>query len=430
MDLFAKLPELGSFLAPPKPKAPALPADPGLPTDLLPPVVESWFHASATLAGVPPVMVTMPFLAGTGGVIGHRLGLELHPTWIEYPSLWIALVALTGTGKSPALAAARRPFDLLHDEWLASEHPTPLITTHAPWPQLQATLQSSTGHILLRDELIGLVRAIDRRSGEDRQRYLSLWSGDPLVFDGQPSVYHPVVSIIGGIQPLLLHRIRSPYQDGLLERFLLVLAGAPTVPWNPALPTTAPDLAPLLVVLRQLRTQSPFGRVAFDSTARDLWKGWYDAQITLTKPAPLILGGFYRKLPVHLARLTLVLHALWHPYEATQPVSRDTLDRAITLIEYLRIQLHRSLVLINEKHPHRSPATLLVDRIEEVLREHQSDHGWLGQAKLAAAVGRPASTILSAALGTLLDAGRIEQRDRPASGRGRPGTQYRLGSVE
>jgi hypothetical protein len=430
MDMPSKLPSLSSFFAP-KPKAPALPSDPGLPSDLLPPAIEAWLHDTATLAGVPPVMTTMPFLAGTGAVIGNRLGLHLQPGWTEYPTLWIALVALTGTGKTPALVAARQPFDLLHTELHAEWQETetdlpfaPLVTTQATWPQLQRLLPHTTGLLLHRDELVGLVQAIDRRAGEDRQRYLSLWSGDVLPDTDHRLIPHPVVSIVGGIQPLLLHRLRSKQQDGLLERFLLVLAGAKTAHWRSDLPPE-PDITPMLDILRTLRQHEWSPPVPFTAEAHDLWVTWYNAQIDLTKPAPLILGGFYRKLPVHLARLTLVLHALWHPHAPTQPIARDTLDRAITLVEYLRIQLHRSLVLVNQKHPLRSPADALTDRILASLATHHDAQGWAKRSDIAHHLGDPASSLVTTALIDLLHAGRIEHRTVQGH-RGRPADEFRL----
>lgn len=424
---------LASFLAlgrqPVEPRV-AMSEDPGLPTGLLPPHIEEWTATMASLTSVPTAMVTIPFLAATGGVIGNRLALQLHAGWTEYPTLWVALVALTGTRKTPALGVARLPFDLLHDELqttLASPKPSspavPLITPHATWVRLQQDIEPARGLILYRDELVGLLRAIDGRRGEDRQRYLSLWSADPLHQTGRPTIHHPVVAIVGGIQPHLLVRLRNRQPDGLLDRFIPILAGGGATPFNRDLPRSLPPVEPVLDTLRSLHRHHG-SVVTLSSAAEDLWRIWHDAQLKLTYPSPWVIGGFYRKYPSQLARLALVLHALWRPDDPGQPLDRDTMDRAITLMEYLRIHLHRSIFFINERHAVRGPADLLTGRIRETLASHHPH--WLDHYRLACHLGRPPSAMLNTALDMLASQGEIESRIRKPEGRGRPARQYRI----
>ncbi len=415
--------------AAPAPPPPVMPADPGLPSDLLPPNLESWIRDTATITGVPPVMIALPYLAGTGAVIGNRLGLQLKLGWTEYPSLWIALVTLTGGGKTPALLAARQPFNVLHQELLAASRAsgdpdTPLIITRGTWHQLQHILPHANGLLLHRDELLGLLRSIDRGTGETRQHYLSLWSGDVVDEATHDIIDQPVVSIVGGIQPLLLFNFRRKQHDGLMERFLPVVAGAPTTNWRHDTPDV-PDLAHALNPLRTLRHRSSRTIVPFSAPGAALWSTWYDAQCALTGGASLAMHGFHRKYPLHLARLILVFHALWNADDPALPVSRDTVDRAITLIEYLRVQMHRSLVLVNQKHPLRTPAESLIDRIAAVLTDHRAGDGWLQRSRIARKLGDPASALLTIALNDLLTAERIERREVQGP-RGRPAEEFRL----
>ena len=374
-------------------------------------------------------MTTLPFLAATGGVIGNRLGLQLHPGWTEYPSLWIALVALTGTGKTPALIATRRPFDLLHEELRTGGASSPLVIDHAAWPQLERALGVTNGLILHRDELVGLLHSINGRRSEDRQHYLSLWSADPIVRSPQATILHPVLSIIGGIQPLLLEKIRNRQPDGLMERFLIVVAGSRTTTWNHNLPASAPDIEPIMTMLRTLRGHQPGQVIALDTAATNLWATWYNAHISLYKPDPALLVplSFYRKYPIHLARLALVLHALWHPETPTTPLSATILDRAITLIEYLRIQHHRSLSFINQRHAVMNPGDAFVGRVLDTLAQAPTND-WTSRARLAYQLHNPPSALLTSALTTLLDAGLLEHRTVKTPGR--PATEYRLFNPE
>ena len=407
-----------------------MPADPGLPDCLLPPHIERWLGVAALQAGVPASMTTLPFLAATGAVIGNRLGLQLRPGWVEYPAIWMALVALTGTGKSPALNAMLPLFTQLHDESIAAWQdtgatgdPSPLITSQAGWQQIERILHHTNGLIIHRDELVGLLRAIDGRRGEDRQRYLSLWFGDPIITDDHPTIFNPVVSVIGGIQPLLIHRLRNRQPDGLFDRFLFVLAGGKLTTWNVDAPLDLPPTTPIVDTLRTLRHGQCSLTVSLAPDTARLWASWHDAQTALTREASLVVGGFYRKYPVHLARLAVILHALWHPDLPDQPLSFDTLDRAITLIEFLRIHLHRTLFFVNERHEVHTPADLLERRIADLLSTRHPQ--WVGHSRLAHDLGRPASAPLNAALQALATRSEMECRTHQPAGGGRPGRQYR-----
>jgi hypothetical protein len=413
------------------PKRPAIPSDPGLPGDLLPPEVESWLRDTSILAGVPPVMTTVPFLASTGGVIGHRLGLQIHPGWKEFPALWVALVALTGTGKTPALQAVSQPFYRLHDEIRAASEPATrsplpsLVVGNPNWPHLERALGVNNGLILHCDELVGLLNVIRRRSTDARQHYLSLWATDHIFRPQQSTIHHPVVSIIGGIQPLMVNRIRHRESDGLMERFLLVVASAKDDAWRTDLPAQ-PPIDPVLDRLRILRNRAGIDTVSFTPEAGHLWRSWYDAHTTLYAPDPtrLIPFGFYRKYPTHLARMALVLHALWHADDPTASLQRETLDRAITLIEYLRIQHHRSMAFINQRHAVMNPGDALTGRILEILARTPQPHVWVTRTRLAAQLNDRPSALVSSALDVLLRADLIESRTIKTAGR--PAVEYRL----
>ena len=226
-----------------------------------PPALAEWLEDTALQARVPVAFIAFPFLAFTGAVLGNQVSLQIGPGWTERPTLWVALVAPTGHGKTPAIAAARRPFTTLHsvgsdglaivdsilmeiaagrelpedqrppqeepppdwagDEDIDFEHLTegsPLFTASSRIDSLVSVLSSTCGLCLLRDELASLIHTIDRGRAEDHQTLLSLWSSEPL-YPSNPNLrplLNPVLAIVGGLQPRLFHRFRGTAQDGLL----------------------------------------------------------------------------------------------------------------------------------------------------------------------------------------------------------------------
>lgn len=81
---------------------------------------------------------------------------------------------------------------------------------------------------MVRDELSGFIAALNKyHAGDDRQQYLSLWSGTVIKADrkvgGTAFAYRPAAGIYAGIQPDVAnrHHNENGERDGMVERFLL-----------------------------------------------------------------------------------------------------------------------------------------------------------------------------------------------------------------
>jgi hypothetical protein len=140
--------------------------------------------------------------------------------------------------------------------------------------------------------------------------------------------------------------------------------------------------------------------------------------------AALIPGGFYRKMPSHLARIALILHALWNPHDPTVPLTGETMRHAIDLVEYFRVHLHRSIPLIGERHTLRSPFVSLGARIIRVLGGATEDDGWLTHSNLLVALGRPDTADFNNLMEGLVEKTVIETRTIGTAGRS--ATAYRI----
>lgn len=448
MELFDRL-----FQPPPTPK---LEPEPPFPLYTLPPAVRAYVTASAASVRVPPAMIAVPLLAFAGATIGNQLRIDIGNGWLERPVLWVALVALTGAGKSPAIRAARRPLDVIQAEafatwqermetWRATPEPRPtphpvfdrLFTTDPTISALIEDLHHSRGIAIVRDELIGLVRAMSRRGGDERQKYLSLWSSEPIALsrtgDTGAWIPHPVVGIVGGMQPMLVHKLRSTYQDGFVERFLPIFVAVPPRYWNESTTGSVapPDVAAMAALFRKLRrlrvaAGHPEGLlVRRTAGAGMIWGEWFNHNIDRSHDVKLPVRGFYHKLPGHVARLALILHALWQPDAPERPIDEETLGHAIALGEFFRTHIHRTIVMLGEFDPIPPPKPTLRHRILRTLAESTDSEGWVGRSEMQIAVGRPDMAEFDRIVDDLRREQVVEQRIFRGKPTGRPTVQFR-----
>ena len=237
------------------------------PVEILPKLLADFVHAAAKSRVVDPAMVVMPLLVALAGAIGGTRRVLIKPDWGEPCIIWGALVAPSGSGKTPAatpVLQAVRDRDataVLTNERLLSDHQDdlkqhevnrkkakeseplrekperpPLVRFHlqdVTPEQLMAVLADNPrGVLLVRDELSALFggfgRYSDGKGAAERGKYLSIWSAEHLSDDRKvaQSVYvrRPHVSIYGGIQPAMLFRSlgNDDLAAGLPARFLFV----------------------------------------------------------------------------------------------------------------------------------------------------------------------------------------------------------------
>jgi len=411
------------------------------PLEVFPPDVAAYLAASADSARVPAAMVAVPFLSFAGATIGNQLCVEIGNGWIEYPGLWVALIAITGAGKTPARAWARVPLDYLQEEaWAKWKRKRPLERLFANDTTIESLaddLGRNPGLVIIRDELYGLLNAMSQfQSGKSAatQPWLSLWSSEPLSIsrrhNGHIHVWSPVVSICGGIQPQLWSHFAKKQMDGALERFIPVVHGLPREYWNEAFAREAapPDIPAMIARFRQLRSIAPGGRtVTRTDEAGLVWATWFNANLDRSLAASVIHIGYYQKLPSQVARTALILHALWHPSAPETPISAGTMHHATRLGEFYRTHIHRSLALLGQPRIVPEPRPTLGERILRLLAEHADNDGWLTRSDLHAALGKPARAELQAVLDPLVDECFITRRKQHLPHAKRPVESYRLG---
>jgi len=415
---------------------------PDFPVSVLPDAIRRYVEEGATALNVPADMIALPLLGFAAAAIGNTIELVIKPTWIERPSLWIAVIGDPGSGKSPAVSYAQGPLDALqrraHERFQSDVAawedlaemgrkdktiPVPdrpvyehFYSTDVTTEKLAAILATSPGVAVVRDELTGWVKSHDAyRQAGDRQHFLTLWAGSPLKVDRKGSdtihVPRPCVPIIGGIQPDLLPDLaeEASRRDGFIERILMTWPVSKPMRWSdvPVDTGASADVHAIFARLRQGDTNQEPTRVLLSAESRQLFGRWYDENGAIVDSTAGLAQGFYAKFPGQLGRLALVLHVLRNAETPGRPLTVETMSDAITLIEYFRSHLVRILPRFDAIGSTKGAA--LGTRILRVLG--RADGEWVARRELRRGLGNsvPAEDIATV-LDLLEQEGTVETR--------------------
>ena len=247
------------------PRTPADPVDlwgwfdpPPLPRGLLPPVIEDFAFDRGRMMGGDAAGIAVGALAVCGAAIPDRIWLrpKKHDEgWHEAARLWVALVGLPSTMKSPIMSTVALPLraidaEMAHKNQRAMAEYNRLSKeekqTKEPPEQTRLAMQDTTieaaqeilkdspdGVLLYQDELSGWFGSMEKYSSargaaKDRAFWLQSWNGGLYAVNriGRGSLLIPnlSVSILGGIQPEIIRKFaEDSHDDGLLQRLIPIM---------------------------------------------------------------------------------------------------------------------------------------------------------------------------------------------------------------
>ena len=299
-----------------------------------------------------------------------RLLVSQRSGWFESARLWLAIVGGPGAGKSPGSKAALAPVFATHREgisaWSAANEgkdepaPMPVLYVNDATTEALADVlhDNERGVLYFCDELEGWIGQHDAYrnagGGKDRGEWLRLYDGAPhqvnRVRRGAFFVPNWGASLLSATTPAALRKLAPKLpDDGLLQRFLLVLAAPMVLPDAAMLrletrqPAEAWDAA-----LRRLHAM-PACTVRLSADAREAFEREQAELHALTQAyedSHAAFASHLAKRSAMLARLALVFHALEAP-AVTADVTGETMERAA---RFLRRQ---------ERHAHAIYGSLL-----------------------------------------------------------------------
>ena len=433
------------------------------PTEVLPPTLQTFVDTGAKSIGVDPAFLAVPLLSACASAIGNTRRALVKDGWAEPCVLWTAIVAPSGSAKSPALDLTLSFIrDVEHHkiQLILSKHKDE--TMHAkennlPVPDppvlprhiLSDTTMEATvalladqprGLLLARDELSGWFGNMDRyanKAGGDAPQWLEMYGARSVTVDrkGAPPIFVPraSVSITGTIQPAVIATLfgKGMRDNGMAFRFLIAAPPPSPKRWTddtiePAVLRSARSIIKHLFNLQgepKKGTQlEPIDR-PFSDDAADLKRDWVNSINERAGVAAEDEAPAYPKIEGAAFRLALIIHelkladgvALEHSYE----ISRASLECGITLAEWFLangIRLVRNDWSHGEQHLQKQILAVLSSR-EEGLTAREVKQ----KVRAAGSVER-----LAEILNGLVESGRAACVDPPSSANpGRPaGPRY------
>lgn len=350
---------------------------PDLPANVLPPIIEEFARRHGEVMGADPAGIAMSALAVCAAAIPDSIQLQVKrhdPTWREAARLWVGLVGMPSTKKSPIMSAALRPLRRLdkalvdryvteRQQWLdlpkelqkTSSEPAQRrhIVEDATIEALQVVLKDSPDGILsAQDELSGWFGAMDKYSpgkgaAADRAFWLRAFNGGTYsvnrVSRGAVLLPNLSINLLGGIQPEpLLKLANDAVDDGLIQRFLPVVLRPASAGKDAPAGEAVADYGVLVERLTRLRPLSGVGNLSepapirFGDGAMAIRERLEREHVELVEALESVspkLAAHFGKFDGLFARLCLLWHCVEADGELAAEISADTAQRVALFME-------------------------------------------------------------------------------------------------
>lgn len=477
---------------------PELPAVPPFNFEVLPGVLRAFVQDIAERMQCPPEFPAVGAVAMIGAAIGRRLGIrpKRYDSWTVVPNLWGMIVGKSGIMKSPAQADAIAPLKRMqakafeeyeqakseyeisakaekiraaHAEGearkalqkdrganlkamllpdVAVEEPKPrryVVNDSTPEALCETLKDNPHGVLCERDELIGLLRSMDKEGQQEaRALYLTAADGDKsftvdrILRGSARHIQGVCVSIVGGIQPgVLAGYVRETQRglagdDGLLQRFGLMVYPDIARGWqNVDRPENRDAKSAVYGLVERLCNLTPeqvgaepapeggIPYLRFSNAAQALFVEWLadlEGKIRSGEDHPAIVSHLakYRKVVPALALINHLCEG------GTGPVTDRALSLALLFITLL--EAHARRVYSYASRPDLDAAKTVLAKLKagklpiEFTARLVYRQGWSG-------LTGPDET--TAALRVLVDYGYLRERVEQGEAGGRSSTVYR-----
>jgi hypothetical protein len=342
---------------------------PVLPLGFLPPVIERFAFAHSVTMGSDPAGLAMAALTACSAAIPDSVRLQVKrydQTWVESARLWVALVGLPSSKKTPIMNAALRPLNKIDAElfrgYMASKDQYDALdakerkTAERPIQRrarisdatveaVQEVLKDSPEGVLSQqDELSGWFGAMDKYAAgkgamADRGFWLQAFNGGPYALNrvarGAALIPNLSISILGGIQPDPLRRIvGESVDDGLIQRLLPVLLKPAAMGTDEPQDASVRQYEELIPRLWRLSASAFFGGATllqFSDDAQEVRRRLEERHLEMVGAEVISpkMGAHFGKYDGIFARMCVLWHCIEHidarPMPAT--VSGDTARR-------------------------------------------------------------------------------------------------------
>ena len=324
------------------------------PMEALPATLARFVESRSTVMGADPCALAWACISACSAAIHGetRLLMKRHDTWSVPAAIWLALVGLPSTLKTPIITTAWHPLSQIqeaelrawtteHDVWAAlprktrdtttEPHPKRRLITHdATIEGLQSILaRQSRGIGVLRDELSGWIGSMEKYApgkggAADRAFWLQSYNGGGHVVDrvirGTLSIANLLATVCGGIQPDRLRTLGDITDDGLWQRLIAIIVAASKLGQDRP-PGTAEEEYNRMVVRLITFTGPRVYRLSEEAHAIREHVQHYIHRLEMAEVLGTRFTGFVGKMAGLWGRLSLVLHLTVDPTQTEIPES-------------------------------------------------------------------------------------------------------------
>lgn len=339
------------------------------PVDVFPDALQSYINEIYGRKSIPKEFMAGSFLSAFSTAAGKKFKLR-HNNYDNYAGTWIALVGLSGTGKSEPIKIAYKPIkDVDNERFMEYEEKEKEYNEYQnlskkdkktfegqkdkPYANINvfedATLerlfvamaQNINGICNIHDELMSWVNDLERYGNRSVQsKWLSIWSNASLTYmrkDKDLNIPDPFVNLIGGLQKDLIQDFSKEKRskDGTLHRLNYCMPD--TI--RQAMPSNTPiseqaEKEYENAVLRLLKHKTEFwedsGKMKpylfkiEDGAAAELFRDKYKYLVDRLNSLPENEERkFISKLQIYLYRYSLLLHLIKYAYSQPENMFED-----------------------------------------------------------------------------------------------------------
>lgn len=387
------------------------------PLPALPSTMQDYCYHAAEALRVDPAYIALPALVATAAAIGNSRMIRLKDSWLEPCVCWGALIAESSTLKSPSLETGVAPLWKIQEQlskeydwectryeedveawekkgkkgWKGEEvdrpalpEPKRILVSDITIEKLAEVLWNNPrGLVLVRDELSGWFGSFTRyssgggKSSSDLSTWLSIFRATQIVVDRktgtQTSIHVPkaAVSVIGTIQPGILHRVMTDefFESGLTSRLLLAMPPRRAKVWSEDVipPEVGERYHELLKQIYLSRESAVKGRsmdslvVDFGVRGKKAWIEFYDHWAQQQSIAEGEHASALSKLEAYCARFALMLATVerFENNKRDEQVNDSHVHRAFELVHWFAREAERVYKMVREPAEKRDQERLI-----------------------------------------------------------------------
>lgn len=331
-----------------------------LPIDGLPNDVQAIIEEYSEVYQCSRDFIVSAMFSIVGSCAGKRLTIY-DGKYRNFPCLWIAIVAKSGTNKSAPIKSLLQPvrdvdaenyktYKHEHKEWRDNgeqgQKPSfvqHLINDSTPEARNQVLSRNPNGILLYRDEIKGFLDDIGRynKSGEISQM-LSMFDADDVTINRKTDepilIQRPFMSILGSIQPDVLSSTFGSdllMSNGFNQRWLFCYPDEcpPAMYSESTISERFSKGWAEFVKNLMARDYSEYETLLLDDEAKEAYKGYYNRLQMKKADADNYMAAVYSKLQIQVLRWSGIAHLLGDNFRMPH-ISSHEIEYSVRCMDY------------------------------------------------------------------------------------------------